>query len=237
MDDEKITNEQNKRVNDYVKNLLGKDDLRDIDDLTPEELEILKQKIEEIRNSLEEEDLTDSQLEMVSGGGKGKPKTIAQEILQAILTSIKACFVGDSQISTPSGMKSIKDMKLGDEVFTFDINDNKVIGKVLEIHAAADMKIVNVEFANGTVWKCTPFQWFYCGNDEYACVKDTKTFYRGWDKLTDEIGKSALTEDKQSVSVVKITDNGEVADVYDLVISIENNFIVNGIAAEGYTGD
>lgn len=216
---------------------MGKDELRNINDLTPEEFEILGKKVEEIRNSLDNETLTDSQLEMVAGGRKGKSSDTVTDILKAITKYLKSCFVGDSQISTPNGMKAIKDIKLGDEVFTFDINDNKVIGKVLEIHAAANMKIVDVKFANGVVWKCTPFQWFYCGNDEYACVNDTKTFYRGWDKLTDETGKSALTEDKQSVSVVKVTNNGEVADVYDLVISIENNFIVNGIAAEGYTGD
>ena len=187
--------------------------------------------VEDFKESLnmaekESEQLTDEQLDMVAGGSESDriTGTIIGKIFNTVIKALAHCFVGDSKISTPNGFKAAQDIKLGDEVYTFDVEDKKIVGKVLEVHATANIKVVEVEFSNGATWKAAPVQWFYCGNDDYACVTDTK-------------GKSALTEDGSKAKVVKITDNGETANVYDFVIEGENLFIVNGVVAEGYTGD
>lgn len=226
-----------------VAEILGDDE--QIDKVTDEQLQQLSAlakeigldiSVEEAREYLNREDdrsetLTNDQLEMVAGG-KGvsddeRNKIIKEGVEEALKVLGKlgrGCFVGSSEISAPNGVKLAKDIKLGDEVFTFDTQDNKIVGKVLEIHLVADAKIVDVEFANGAIWKTTAVQWFYCGNDDYACVTNTK-------------GKAALTEDGGKAKVVKVTDNGEIENVYDFVIEGENIFIVNGVASEGYTGD
>jgi hypothetical protein len=194
-------------------------------------LDISVEEAKEYFNREDDDELKEEELDMVAGGkggGSSESEKIAVEVAEKALEVLgkcaRGCFVGDSKISTPDGFKLAKDIKLGDEVYTFDIEDNKIVGKVLEIHAVADAKIVDVEFSNGATWKTTSYQWFYCGKDDYACVMDTK-------------GKSALTEDGQNVKIVKATDSGENADIYDFTISGENIFIVNGVAAEGYTGD
>ena len=166
-------------------------------------MDISVEEAKEYFNREDDEKLTNAELDMVAGGG---------------------CFIGESKISTPDGFKFAKDIKLGDEVYTFDIADNKIVGKVLEIHAVANAKIVDVELSNGAIWKTTSYQCFYCGKDDYACVTDTKD-------------KAALAEDGQKVKVVKVIDSGEIADICDFAISAENIFIVNGVAAEGYTDD
>lgn len=227
-----------------VAEILGDDD--EIENVTDEQLQQLSAlakeidfdiSVEEAKEYFKREDdeqLTNAELEMVAGGKGDKSDTAgtslkaaektAEEVLKLLGKAARGCFVGESKISTPDGFKFAKDIKLGDEVFTFDTQDNKIVGKVLEIHLVADAKIVDVEFANGAVWKTTAVQWFYCGNDDYACVTNTK-------------GKAALTEDGGKANVVKVTDNGEIANVYDFVIEGENIFIVNGVASEGYTGD
>ena len=218
-----------------VAKIFGDDDKTE--DMTDEQLQQLSAlakeegfdiSVEEAKEYFNREDedakkLTNEELDMVAGG---KGSISGEDVFKTVGYIIKglSCFVGESKISTPNGFKTAADIKIGDEVFTFDIEDKKIVGKVLEIHAAAAVKIVDVEFSNGAIWKTSPAQWFYCGKDDYACVTDTK-------------GKAALAEDGQKIKIVKVTDGGETANVYDFVIEGENIFIVNGVAAEGYTGD
>ena len=216
-----------------VAQIFGDDDK--IDNVTDEQLQQLSalakevgldisvKEAKEYLNREDDEKLTNAELDMVAGG---KGSISVEDVLKTAGYIIKglSCFVGESKISTPNGFKTAADIKIGDEVFTFDIEDKKIVGKVLKIHAAAAVKIVDVEFSNGAIWKTSPAQWFYCGKDDYACVTDTK-------------GKAALAEDGQKIKIVKVTDGGETANVFDFVIEGENIFIVNGVAAEGYTGD
>ena len=85
-------------------------------------------------------------------------------------------------------------------------------------------EIVKVEFSNGKIWFTTATQWFYCGNDDYACVLEDK-------------GKSAITEENAKATVVKVTKTGEIQKVYDFIVEGVNVFFVEGIAAEGYSVD
>ena len=132
------------------------------------------------------------------------------------------CFAEDAKISVPNGTKFIKDIKVGDEVISLDRNDNKIISKVTRVQPIFTEKILEVEFSNGTTWKATETQWFYCGNDDYASIIDTK-------------GKSAITESGRKVAVVRVSDTGKTVEVYDFIVEGTNVFFANGIAAEGYS--
>lgn len=134
----------------------------------------------------------------------------------------KTCFVGETKISTPNGEKFIKDIKIGDEVISLDAENNKVVSKVIEVIPVHYSEIVKVEFSNGKVWKTTESQWFYCGNDDYACVLDDQ-------------GKAAITEDGATATVIKAERTGKIKRVYDFVVENLNVFFVEGIASEGYS--
>jgi len=164
------------------------------------------------------EKMTEEELEMVAGGGD-KPKR----------SRLRACFVENSKISTPSGAKFISEIKVGDEVFSLDAQNKKCVAKVIEVRPVVKEKIYKVEFSNGAIWNTTATQWFYCGrvygnDDDYACAIDSK-------------GKAALTEDGEKATVVKVENTGEVKKVYDFITDGINIFFVNGVAAEGYSID
>ena len=54
------------------------------------------------------------------------------------------CFAGDSQVAVPSGVKYIKDLKVGDKVITLDASGKEIIGVVTEVMQPAEM----VKFAS-----------------------------------------------------------------------------------------
>ena len=139
-------------------------------------------------------------------------------------SEMPACFIGESKISTPNGEKFISEIKIGDEIISLDSKNNKVVSKVIEVRPVAEQEIVKVEFGNGKIWYTTESQWFYCGNDDYACVIDDK-------------GKAAITEDDAKTTIIKAEKTGKIQKVYDFVVEGLNVFFVEGIASEGYSED
>ena len=135
-----------------------------------------------------------------------------------------SCFTGESKISTPDGLKLIKDIKVGDEVITLNEQNEKIIGKVLEVRSPVPNKIFLVEFDNGTIWQTTETQWFYSGNNEFAPIFDGE-------------GKEALDEDGKFSKIIKVTETEEIQEVYDFTVEGLNVFFVEGVAAEGYSVD
>ena len=184
------------------------------------------------------ENLTEEELDMVAAG----TRILSNDINNAdgVFTVIdnidfptsygyRACFMGDSKISTPAGAKVIRNIKVGDEVYSLDAQNNKIVAKVIEVRPVFDEEIVKIEFSNGAIWYTTATQWFYCGrfygnDDDYACAIDSK-------------GKAALTENGEKVTVVKAEKTGEIKKVYDFITDGLNLFFVEGIAAEGYSID
>ena len=159
--------------------------------------------------------LTDDQLDMVAAGKDYWP-----------MPPGGGCFVADSKVSTPSGEKDISEIKLGDEVISFDESTNKVVAKVIELRPILDKEIIRVEFSNGAVWNTTALQRFYCGrihgnDDDFIRASDDK-------------GNAALTEDGTKATVIKAEKTGEVQKVYDFITDGMNIFFVNVIAARGF---
>ena len=85
-----------------------------------------------------------------------------------------------------------------------------------------EMPVIRVLFENGKEWLTTDTQWFYCGGDDYACVKDAG-------------GKKAITAEGECSGVASVEETGRIEMVYDFVVDTPNVFFVNGIAAEGFS--
>ena len=134
------------------------------------------------------------------------------------------CFVGDSEVAVPGGVKCIKDLKVGDKVITLDASGKEIVGVVTEVVPPTEEEIVEVTFSNGTLWRTTESQTLYLGHEQNYMVKDAK-------------GKKALLRDGGTATVtdVKFTEKRET--VYDVLIGEEEDedvIFVSGIAAEGY---
>lgn len=238
LDDVNLSTQLNQIINEVeTKGEITDEDIQKVIALAKTvDVELTAEEIENYLESLtaESEKLTDNELEMVAGGKKKSAKETAQDIrdnLEPVVNTLDwlkklhvHCFAADSKISTPNGAKVISEIKVGDEVFSLDAQNKKVVGKVIEVRPIADEEIYKVEFSNGATWLTTSSQYFYCGNDDYACAIDSK-------------GKAALTEDGATATVAKVTKTGEVKKVYDFIVDGVNVFFVEGIASEGYSED
>ena len=166
-------------------------------------------------------ELTSGELEMVNGGcsdnstASGLGKIIGQ-------WAKTKCFTADSLVATPDGPKSIRDIRVGDKVLSLDTEGKGRTATVTDIMESREMPVIRVLFENGKEWLTTDTQWFYCGGDDYACVKDAG-------------GKKAITAEGECSGVASVEETGRIEMVYDFVVDTPNVFFVNGIAAEGFS--
>ena len=164
-------------------------------------------------------ELSQEQMEMVSGGCNSTASGLGKIVGQWAKTK---CFTADCTVAAPGGAKSVRDIRVGDEVLSLDAEGNQRTGKVTDVMAPREMPILRVSFENGKQWLTTDTQWFYCGNDDYACVKE-------------DGGKKAVTEDGGLAGVIKVEETGRIETVYDFAVDGLNVFFINGIAAEGFS--
>ena len=169
-------------------------------------------------DAADDEELEIDELDIVNGGCGGN-EPYGPAITHWLRTK---CFTGDSLIATPSGDKPIKDIKVGDEVFSLDETGAKRIAKVVDMVKPKEMPVVKAVFDNGKEWYTTSSQWFYCGGDDYAPIED-------------DAGKKAITLEGESTGLSGKEETGRTETVYDFVVEGLNVFFVNGIAAEGYS--
>ena len=169
--------------------------------------------------------LSDDVLKDIAGGKVKDTKD--KEWWEYLLEALEAaghCFTGECLVSTPEGEKAIREIQKGDEVISLDEEGNKRVAKVALCITPKQMPIVEVTFTNGRKWNTTETQWFYCGDDDYACVMDDQ-------------GKEALTQDGQRTGVKEVVKTERSEFVYDFIVEGLNVMFINGVAAEGFSTD
>ena len=166
-------------------------------------------------------ELMPEEMELVSGGCEDNSTASGMGKLFGSWFKTR-CFTAGCLISTPTGDKSIREIRVGDEVCSLDADGKKRIAIVTDVMATHEMPIVRVLFENGREWLTTDTQWFYCGGDDYACVKEPGA-------------KKAITLTGDSTGVTSVEMTGKTETVYDFVVNGINVFFVNGIAAEGFS--
>ena len=154
------------------------------------------------------------------------------------------CFTADAKIFTPNGYKTVGELKVGDDVYSFDGDTLKTeITKLQDIiHKGTNNTIYEIVTTSGTikltsehkVYVCelTNFDitWGYKKEFSHKLVKDLKvgdkliTSYTPGNKYRENglvrFGESALT----SITDINIITYDEPVDVYDLSVEKNHNF-------------
>ena len=126
----------------------------------------------------------------------------------------------ESFVSTPTGVKPIRDIRADDEVISLDGDDRRTVAKVSRILLREGVRIVRAVFADGTVWRTTADQQVYCGGGE-------------WRNIMDTVGHKALTETGGRIEVLRAEAAKKRETVYGFAVEGTNILFVNGVAAGG----
>lgn len=77
---------------------------------------------------------------------------------------VDECFIKGTKISTPLGEKNIEDLKINDEVYSYNIDTNKKeLKKITKTYknATISKKLIKIELDNGKYITCTPNHNFF----------------------------------------------------------------------------
>lgn len=163
---------------------------------------------------------------------KAKEHGITQDQIDKILVylnsaseySFNKCLGGNTNILTPSGIKNIKNIKIGDVVYSYDYELNRKYETfVLNVHNNGKMGLYSVETDDGCLLQCTYDHKFMTSD---GCMKPLKSILEKNLKIVKNIG---LYECKHiGLKNDTLTRSGG-AETYDLEINdINHNFIIEG---------
>ncbi len=135
---------------------------------------------------------------------------------QAIGHAGTACFLPGTQIYTKDGMRNIEDIKIGDMVYTINLDNNaKELQKVIDVLKNKTDETYELTINNQLV-KTTPRHQFY--------IVD-----KGWIRAYDlQIGDRIVAKDNSSLVIEKIEHkfHKEPIDVYNLTIENNHNYLI-----------
>jgi hypothetical protein len=141
------------------------------------------------------------------------------------------CVSEDTNISVENGTKQIKDIQIGDLVWSYNFNTNsKELKEVVDIVSPMHDNIVEIGFDNGVVNKNTFDHLYYNSIGEMISYKpeETQKWFKGIvEKI--QIGDKCLNENGDVVEVVSINENVNNIQTYTLFVKDNNNFYANGI--------
>lgn len=132
------------------------------------------------------------------------------------------CFAANTQISTPTGTRAIKSLKVGDSVIGWNqATQTFEMTTVLKhiVHKPCPITVVVLE--DGSIVRTT-------------AVHSFKT-EKGW-KRTDELTQGlALVTENGAIQVQSVTATQKLEPVYNLVTEKSFTFIADGLVAHNFT--
>ncbi len=143
-----------------------------------------------------------------------RPLTQASEyaLLKDAGAEAGGCFVGDTKILTiNSGLKDIKDVKIGDQIITLDLDSNKQVSAVVQ---GVSKHLVNSYLIINNTLKVTPEHRLYI-NDSWQ--------YAGLVK----IGDYSLNSQGQKIKIESINMISDSTMVYNIVVNKHHTYLVD----------
>jgi Putative phage tail protein/Pretoxin HINT domain len=135
------------------------------------------------------------------------------------------CFAANTLVSIPGGTKRISEIKIGDEVTSYDpVSDSLCAGTVTEVHKhpvkQTRDRFLMVTLQNGTVLKPTSNHYFWRRDGERIEIKD---YLPGFDTLIDQDGND--------IEIASIGPATRERFSYNLTVTPHHNFYVHQILA------
>ena len=141
-----------------------------------------------------------------------------------------ACFVGDTLITTPTGVKEIKDIVDGDKIVTTFWNTetkkkSNSFGIVSEKISHKDNPVITVTHTGKSKeFTCTPDHFIFMPDGQF---KEISSFEVG-DELVDSVNKC-------NVTIISITEAPN-QDTYNFAVTPHKNYIANDILVHNSGG-
>ena len=137
-----------------------------------------------------------------------------KELSEKLLCSIvKACFIGETIIHTPQGLKQIKDIKIGDEVYSYDEEKQEVtIRKVTHLFEEEAEEILEIETEKGIISTTRNHPFFVNGQ-----FKDAEQI---------EVGECLFTHDERLVKVLSLNYVPKTEKVYNFEVEENHCYFV-----------
>ena len=135
-----------------------------------------------------------------------------------IILKSRQCLPGNTYVDTPQGYKSIKDFKVGDEVYSYNLLSNEVeVDTVYDAWCSGDNQCVEIEFDNTESIESGENHPFYDINKkEWVIAKN----------LTN--GDEVLNFKKEKSVVIKVIKT-DIKKCYDISVTKNENFFVDGL--------
>ena len=144
---------------------------------------------------------------------------LAREGMKSQIEAAKAgqsrCFGGETKVSTPSGQVYIKDIKVGDEVLSFDDEGQISVNVVSKVHEHEPGDIYKLSYWGGEVL-ITPNHWL---------LEAGNTFLQADMLHTDH----CLVDEEGNFRPVKSFEFYEKDKTYNLTVEKDHTYIANGI--------
>ena len=128
-----------------------------------------------------------------------------------------ACFVAGTQVLTENGIKNIEDVKLGEKVYTVNLDNNKKeLKEVTDLIINYTKELYELTIGSETVL-ATPNHRFYIQDKGWIRAKDLE--------IGDEIVAKGTTEDMTVHSIAYRTYTEEIP-VYNLTVDGHHNYLI-----------
>ncbi|MCR1795716.1 polymorphic toxin-type HINT domain-containing protein, partial [Leptospira sp. id769339] len=137
----------------------------------------------------------------------------------------QSCFVAGTLVHTPTGLKAIETLKIGDEVFAFDEeSEQKVIRKVTETFLNETTTILKITNSKGEVIETTWNHPFYITAGMWVKAKDLMA------------GDEFLTIDGKEIKVASVQESIREEKVYNLEVEDAHTYYVSesGVLVHNY---
>ena len=126
------------------------------------------------------------------------------------------CFTGDTLVSVPGGTQRIDEIKVGDNVFSFDDKGDIHASKVLKVHEHENEDVIRYKLWGGKFIDATPNHWVLNQFNAFVGIGTLG----GDDCLVDEFGHLRPIVERAALGA---------HTVYNLTVEGQHTFIANGV--------
>jgi len=134
-----------------------------------------------------------------------------------IILKSRQCVPGGTCVDTPNGQKAIQDFKIGDEVYSYNLDTKETeIDTIYDAWCSGDKQCVNVVLENK--------EEIEIGENHPLYIKNV-----GWVKAKNLKKGDEILNSNNIDSIVKKIEKTEVKKCYDISVDKNENFLINGL--------